>query len=197
MVAAPVLPPYGLSMLMVCLHGPPGVGKLTVGRELEERTGFILIHDHLTIETAAAVFPFAAPGFPELRSKLFSTLLDAACSTLRGIIITHANDVFWRPSFSEMVGACSEKHQYEVSRVFLRCARDEHERRISNPERGRYQKIIDIERLDRLTRAGEFDSTPAAPDDLLIDTTRQTAAEVAATIAASLGFRRKEAVGAH
>jgi len=183
-------------MLMVCLHGPPGVGKLTVGRHLEEQTGFILIHDHLTIETAAAVFSFAAPGFSELRSKLFSTLVDAACSTQRGIIVTHADDVFWRPSFSEILSACSEKRRYAISRAFLRCARNEHEHRISNPERARYQKITDIERLDQLIRAGEFEPTQVAPDDLLIDTTKQSASEVAATIALSLGIMRKKAVGA-
>lgn len=183
-------------VLMVCLHGAPGVGKLTVGRALEEQTGFILIHDHLTIETAAAVFPFGSPGFPELRSRLFSTLLDTACSTRRGIIVTHADDVFWKPSFSAMVSACSQKHEYTVSRAFLRCARSEHERRISSPERARYQKIVDIERLDRLDRAGEFKSTPVAPDDLLIDTTNQSAAEVATAIGLSLGIIQKKAVGA-
>lgn len=183
-------------MLMVCLHGPPGVGKLTIGRELERQTGYILIHDHLTIETAATVVPFAAPGFAELRSKLFSVLLDGACATRRGIILTHADDVFWAPPFGEMLSMCAEKHDYAVSRALLRCARHEHERRIRNPERHQYQKIADMERLDRLTRAGEFDPMTVTPGDMVLDTTGRSPRDIAATIAQSLGIAQRSAVGA-
>ena len=37
-------------MKLVILYGPPGVGKLTVGRELAARTGFKLFHNHLTVD---------------------------------------------------------------------------------------------------------------------------------------------------
>lgn len=181
---------------MVCIHGPPGVGKLTVGQELEKLTGYLLIHDHLTIETAAAVFPFGEQGFAELRSTLFSALLDAACTTQRGIVVTHADDVFWTPAFAQIVSACCKKHGYGQIRVLLQCARKEHERRISDPARANYQKITDIARLDKLIRAGEFERAPVTAFDIVVDTTRRRPPDIAADIAQSLGIMQKRAVAA-
>ncbi len=36
-------------MQLVYLYGPPGVGKLTVARELVALTGFKLFHNHLAV----------------------------------------------------------------------------------------------------------------------------------------------------
>ena len=37
-------------MHLVCIFGPPAVGKMTVGRELSRQTGSKLLHNHMTIE---------------------------------------------------------------------------------------------------------------------------------------------------
>ena len=42
-------------MRLVVLYGPPGVGKLTVGTELSELTGFKLFHNHLTVNLVTSV----------------------------------------------------------------------------------------------------------------------------------------------
>lgn len=184
-------------MLMVCIHGAPGVGKLSAGLQLEKATGFILIHDHLVIESAAVVFEFGKPGFSALRSKLFSDLLDAACSTHNGIILTHANDIFWQPSFQAMVRDYSKRYSYGLKHIMLCCSHEEHAKRISDPRRTRYRKIIDIERLQCLTEAGEF--RPPSPDegDISIDTTYLSPVQVAAEIAFTLGLveRKKLQIG--
>jgi shikimate kinase len=38
-------------MKLVILFGPPAVGKMTVGQQLANLTGFKLFHNHMTIET--------------------------------------------------------------------------------------------------------------------------------------------------
>lgn len=178
-------------MHLICLHGAPGVGKLTVARQLQASTGYLLIHDHLTIETATAVFPFGSPGFAALRSSLASVLLNAACTTRRGVILTHADDIFWKPSFAQIVEECLQRHSYRADQVFLHCADREHERRISDPERNKYQKIADMDRLRRLVKAGEFEEVAPHSTDLVVDTTHRSPAEAANAIAFGLGLLRE------
>ncbi len=44
-------------MHLVFVYGPPGVGKLSVARELAALTGFKLFHNHLTVNLATTLFP--------------------------------------------------------------------------------------------------------------------------------------------
>lgn len=169
-------------MLLVCLYGAPGVGKLSVGRQLEQSTNYLLLHDHLTIETAAAIFPFGTEGFSRLRSALFRPLLDAACATGKGILATHADDVFWKPSFQSILRTTVDSHGYSLKRVFLRCSDFEHERRIADPSRTQYRKIQSLDRLRSLVEAGEFETTRPRFEDLVLDTTEMSACEAARQI---------------
>lgn len=169
-------------MLLVCLYGAPGVGKLTVGRHLEETTGYPLLHDHLTIETATALFPFGSEGFKRLRSALFRMLLETASATGTGILVTHADDVFWEPSFESILHATAQSRRYSLKRVFLECAEAEHERRIADRSRFHYRKIQSLDRLRALIDAGEFDITQPRVGDLVLDTSEISARETARQI---------------
>jgi shikimate kinase len=169
-------------MLLVCLYGAPGVGKLTVGRHLEQTTSYLLLHDHLTIETAATILPFGTEGFSRLRSALFRPLLDAACATGKGILVTHADDVFWKPSFQSILRSALDSHGYSLKRVFLRCSEVEHERRIADPGRAQYRKIQSLDRLRSLVNAGEFEKSHPRYEDLVLDTTEMSAFETAKQI---------------
>ena len=187
---------YENGMLLICLHGPPGVGKLSVGRQLQRMTDYILIHDHLTIESATVIFPFGARGFSSLRSGLFASLLQAALTTRRGIIVTHADDVFWDPPFDDILEESAGRQGYSISRVLLGCSDEEHELRISSPERANYQKITEMRRLKKLSTEGEFTPRVATDDDLVMDTTGKSPADVAYTIAESFGLVHKAAARA-
>ena len=48
-------------MKFVLLFGPPAVGKMSVGRELEKITGLRLFHNHMTIELVVPFFDFGLP----------------------------------------------------------------------------------------------------------------------------------------
>jgi shikimate kinase len=57
-------------MKLVILFGPPAVGKMTVGQELANLTGFRLFHNHMTIELTLNFFAFNTKEFAHLNSLL-------------------------------------------------------------------------------------------------------------------------------
>jgi hypothetical protein len=120
-------------------------------------------------------------------------LLDAACTTGKGIVVTHADDIFWDPPFESILRSTAGSHHYLVKRVFLRCSEAEHERRISNPSRAQYRKIRSLHHLRSLVDGGEFKTTHARGDDLLLDTSEISAWETARQIELWLGVSAQKA----
>jgi hypothetical protein len=76
-------------MELVILFGPPAVGKMAVGMELERITGLRLFHNHVTIDPVLRFFEFGTPAFNrlvgEFRSRIFE---EVAASDLPGLIFT-------------------------------------------------------------------------------------------------------------
>ena len=68
----------GQTPTLVCLIGPPAVGKMTVGQELCRRTGFKLFHGHVLADVLARTW----------RQMFFEEALEAGLS----LVIT----VAWR-----------------------------------------------------------------------------------------------------
>ena len=76
-------------MDLVIVFGPPAVGKMTVGMELERLTGLRLFHNHVTIDPVLRFFEFGTPAFNrlvgEFRRRIFE---EVAASDLPGLIFT-------------------------------------------------------------------------------------------------------------
>jgi hypothetical protein len=51
---------------LVTIFGPPAVGKMAVGLELERLTGLRLFHNHMTLDPVMRLFPFDSPAFRRL-----------------------------------------------------------------------------------------------------------------------------------
>ena len=75
-------------MRLVYLYGPPGVGKLTVARELIRLTGFKLLHNHLTVNLVCAVFPFGSPSFQRLLREFRDAMLAEAARMDVDLVLT-------------------------------------------------------------------------------------------------------------
>ena len=77
-------------MRLVIIFGPPAVGKMAVGRELERLTGLRLFHNHMTIDLVLPFFEFGTPQFVKLvgefRRRIFE---EVAASELPGLIFTY------------------------------------------------------------------------------------------------------------
>ena len=50
---------------LVCIFGPPALGKAAVGYELAQMTGFRFFHNRLTAEPVAAMFGWGTPAYRE------------------------------------------------------------------------------------------------------------------------------------
>ena len=78
-------------MTLVFIFGPPAVGKMAVGLELERLTGLRLFHNHMAVDPVLQLFPFGSPPFQrlvgEFRRRVFE---EVASSELPGLIFTYA-----------------------------------------------------------------------------------------------------------
>ncbi|MBL7979900.1 MAG: AAA family ATPase [Bacteroidetes Order II. Incertae sedis bacterium] len=76
-------------MQLIILFGPPAVGKMTVGKALEKRTGLKLFHNHMTIELVVPFFDFGTEAHNRLvRLFRWSIFESVAKSDLKGLIFT-------------------------------------------------------------------------------------------------------------
>ena len=76
-------------MHFVFVFGPPAVGKMTVGRALAARTGYKLLHNHMTVEPVLDIFEFGSPPFNRLVSEFRRRILEEALAAgLDGLVFT-------------------------------------------------------------------------------------------------------------
>ena len=76
-------------MHFVFVFGPPAVGKMTVGRALAARTGYKLLHNHMTVEPVLEIFAFGSPPFGRLVSEFRRRVLEEALAAdLDGLVFT-------------------------------------------------------------------------------------------------------------
>ena len=176
-------------MKLIFLHGWPGVGKLTVARELAQLTGFPVFHNHLTVDLLEPVFAFGSPPFVELRERIWlAVFARAAEERLPGLIFTFVFERTVREQFPAETIATIEARGGEVLFVELRCQQDELERRLVNPERARYSKLRSLETLRELSAAGVFVSPALPRANLIIDNTSLSQQETAQEITRRLGL---------
>jgi len=175
------------TMRLIFLHGTPGVGKLTVARELAGVTGYKLFHNHLTVDLVGSVFEFGTAPFIELREKIWLDLFsEAASNEVKGIIFTFAFEPTVREGFVERVSAAVEARGGEVFFVKLTCSTEELEKRITSESRSRFGKLTSLEQFRELNDAGAFIDPRVTPDRLVLDTTRLSPGEAASKIASEL-----------
>lgn len=177
-------------MKLIFLHGKPGVGKLTVARELAALTGFKLFHNHLTVDLLTSVFEFGSKPFIELREQIWLDVFRRAGEAgLKGLIFTFAFEKSVREDFIENVRKTIIETGGELFFVKLECAPGELERRIANQSRATTGKLTSVEQFRELDEAGVFEDPGTTNDELVIDTTETKASQVAARIVRELKLK--------
>jgi adenylate kinase len=173
---------------LIFLCGLPGVGKLTVARELAKLTGFRIFHNHLAVDLVESVFEFGSPPFVELREKVWLEVFSrAAAANLNGLIFTFAFDRTVRGDFIEKTREVVESYGGGVLFVELRCSTQELERRIESPSRRRFGKLSSVGRFRELKEAGAFVDPGIPAGRLVVDTTELSAFDAAGLIAGKSG----------
>jgi broad-specificity NMP kinase len=181
-------------MVLVFLHGWPGVGKLTVGEELASRTGYRLFHNHLTVDLASAVFEFGSPAFVDLREHIWLDVFRRAAEEEVSLVFTFAAERTVGETFVGRARDAVERAGGELVFVELRCEPEALARRVESPGRRRFGKLASAESLRALAREGVlFDlDVPADARSLRVETTALSPAETAEEIIEGLNLGRLE-----
>ena len=180
-------------MKLIFLHGLPGVGKLTVARELASLTGFKLFHNHLTVDLVASVFDFGSEPFLELREQIWLEVFRQPVEKdLTGLIFTFAYDSTVRDSFIGKTQSIVENGGGEVLFVELTCSREELERRLTSPSRQEFGKLTSLKLFRELSDAGAFKAFGIQSPQFTLDITTVSANEAAKSIAIGLELQIRE-----
>jgi hypothetical protein len=184
---------------LVVLFGPPAVGKMAVGYELERLTGLRLFHNHMTIDLVLRFFEFGTPAFQRLVSEFRARLLEeVAESNLPGLVFTYvwALDLPEDKAFVDRLARIFETTGAHVHFVELeatqeeRLRRNETELRLAEKRPKRdvghsRQLLLDADQKHRLNSGGEF----FYPErHVHFENTRLSAAETAELIVARLNL---------
>ena len=176
-------------MKLIFLHGMPGVGKLTVARELANLTGLRLFHNHLTVDLVLSLFEFGSQPFVELRERIwFDTFAQACDAKLEGVIFTFAFEKTVREEFVPNVVKLVESKGGEVVFVKLYCDTAELERRLTDPAREKFGKLTSLELFRELNSNGTFETPNNVPDRISVDITNITPLEAARKITTELNL---------
>jgi len=176
---------------LVILYGPPAVGKLSVAEALAERTGFRVLHNHLLIDLATALFDHGTPAARDFTRHLREVSLEAArTQNLPGVILTF---VYARDRDAYILSLCNgaEAHGDEVCLVHLYCKPATLEAHVTDPSRGAFGKLTTVAGLrEKLgTLEAPFEQVRGR-ESLSLRTDGRTPGEVAEAICAHFALAR-------
>jgi chloramphenicol 3-O-phosphotransferase len=168
-------------MKLIFLHGPAAAGKLTVGRALQDLTGFRLFHNHLVVDTLLSVFPFGTPSFVALREQIWLSVFQAAAKDGISTIFTFAPEATVNPIFIDKAVSTLQNAGGEVCFVKLDCPIDVIEQRLENASRAQFFKLKSVAVFRELREKGA-EEFPELPAGLTIDTSTMQPGESARRI---------------
>lgn len=115
-------------MKFIVIFGPPAVGKMVVGKELSKRTGFKLLHNHMTIELLIQLFDYGTPKFLKLNSEFRKRIFEeVATSDVPGFIFTYVWDLSQKKEkdYIELISNVFLKNKWEVYYLELEASLEE------------------------------------------------------------------------
>lgn len=169
-------------MNLVFIYGPPGVGKLSVARELVRVTGYRLFDNHVSIDCAESVFDFGTPPFGKVVGQIRMAVFEEAARAGASLVFTFVYACPEDTPFVERVCDLVEGLGGRVLLVRLSCAREELERRLPHPDRAQRGKLASLDTLSKVTSRYDIFSPVPGRESLEIDNTALAPAEVAGLI---------------
>lgn len=172
--------------MIIVLNGYPGVGKLTIGRELTSLISGRLLDVHSVYNIAFALTEFKSPEFMEaveeveaIAHKLVLKLPERVPVVLTTVL---AGSSDWgQAEWNRLVKLGEARPPFLV--VHVHCDLDENIRRIQSPQRDEKRKPRDPEMARRNHFEGKELAGIEAPHFLKLDVSSRTAAEAASAIA--------------
>ncbi|RJQ27706.1 shikimate kinase [Candidatus Parcubacteria bacterium] len=141
-------------MNLIFIYGLPGVGKLTVAKELSKLTNYQIFHNHLTVNLVGSIFSFGSEPFTKLREEIWLRVFDYACTyQINGLIFTFVFEKTVSDTFIEN----AKKVVGERGKVYfveLICDGEQLLERIKDESRKSYNKISDVTKFNKLIKDG-------------------------------------------
>ena len=165
-------------MKLLLIYGPPGVGKLTVAKELAKLTGFPLFHNHLTVDLVASIFPMGTKIYSDLVKEIRLDLIEAAAKNrVKGMIFTfvYGVETYGGGEDDKFIKNIIDRIRRFKGRVFfvkLTCNEKELRRRLKHPSRKSFGKIRKIKTLRSIGKDYNLDATVPFGKSLIIDNTK-------------------------
>ncbi len=176
-------------MKLIILYGPPGVGKLTIGTKLAKLSGFKLFHNHLAVDLAVSLFPFATAEFAELSCAIRIKALDVASKSelVPGIVMSLVYGVETLEGkkddwFVKQIIKTVEKNGGEVYFVRLYCSDTVLYQRVVDISRTKFKKLRNIKVLKTIRKNYRVDARIPSVESLEINTTKKSASVAAKEI---------------
>jgi hypothetical protein len=177
-------------MKLIFISGLPGVGKLTVAKDLSALTEYRLFHNHLVVDLLLSAFPFGSPQFVELRETIWLLVFEQACrARLPGLIFTFNAENTVRQSFVAKAQQMLTANDGTIHFVELVCDEEELQRRMDAPSRRQYSKLTSWTKYQELKAAGVFSAPKLPAPALTVDTGRVDPKNAALQIAKACGVR--------
>ncbi|KAJ5382779.1 hypothetical protein N7517_000690 [Penicillium concentricum] len=151
---------------LIHINGFPGAGKLTVAQHLVARVAYSanikLVHNHLLINPADAVLHRTQPGYQSLRHALRAAIFTSLATEPATFNTTYLFTDF-QTTNEQGVSVCAEYAQAAKDRgcllipIVLNCDEDENIKRMTQSEREKHAKLMDVELLKTFRRGSVFE----------------------------------------
>lgn len=133
-------------MKLILIYGPPGVGKLTVAKELQKITGFKLLHNHLIANLLGPIFGFGNLAVRTLNGNIRIKIYEEASKlNFSGLISTFSYHGDRQAKiFVQRCINITRKLGGKTFFIGLSCDSKKLEKRIRNSSRVRVGKITSV-----------------------------------------------------
>ncbi|MFT7138516.1 MAG: hypothetical protein ACJAYE_002700 [Candidatus Azotimanducaceae bacterium] len=188
-------------MHFIIIFGPPAVGKMAVGNEINKLARIPVFHNHLSIEPILRFFPFGSPSFVRLVDAFRQNLVqEVANSDLPGLIFTFVWGLDEEADTKFVADICKPFEDQNAVVTIVELKADLDQRLIRNKTQERLEEKPSKRNLDwseenllaseAQYRMNSDGSIPSPHHHLIIDNTNRSAEDVAKEIVQVLSIPR-------